>query len=53
MMVPWAMLALLVPVAIGAWAFEVAAKHRSPVKSDVLWSVLCGTLAYMIVLLVS
>ncbi len=50
---PWAMLALLFPVAIGVWTFEIAGKHRSAVKADLLWSVLVGTFLYLAVLLVN
>ena len=48
---PWALLALLVPVSVGVWTFEVAGKHRSPIRSDLLWSVVGGTLLYLGVLL--
>jgi hypothetical protein len=45
---PWALLAVLVPVALGTWAYEVTSvDQRSPVKADLLWGVLAGTLCYV------
>jgi len=47
---PWALLALLVPVALGAWAFEMTAAGRgSRFHPDYLWGVLLGTLCYVVV----
>jgi hypothetical protein len=44
--IPWAMLALSVPLSIGVWAFEVTSQGRSEPKVDALWAVLLGTFVY-------
>ena len=44
---PWAMLALLFPVALGVWAYEVASHDKVDLKADLLWGVLIGTLCYV------
>jgi hypothetical protein len=50
---PWAILALLAPMAIGVWAFELATRDRPGTKTDALWGVLGASLAYVITLLVA
>lgn len=50
---PWAILALLAPMAIGVWAFEIATRDRPGTKTDALWGVLGASLAYVITLLVA
>ncbi|TFH21095.1 MAG: hypothetical protein E4H03_11160 [Myxococcales bacterium] len=44
---PWAILALLVPTALGVWAFELATRERAGFKADFLWGVLVASLAYV------
>jgi hypothetical protein len=48
---PWAMLCLLFPIALGVWAYEVTSQDVSQLKADFLWSVLVGTLCYAAVAL--
>ena len=45
--IPWALLALMVPMVVGVWTFEVASP-RPGLKTDVLWALLVGTLAYAV-----
>ncbi len=40
---PWSLAALLVPVAIGAWAFDVTSSAARPLKADLLWAVVIAT----------
>ncbi len=44
---PWAMLFILVPVALGIWAFEATSQGRPGLKVDGLWGLLVGTLCYV------
>ncbi len=45
---PWSMLFMMLPVALGAWAFQVTSEGRPGFKVDLLRGVLAGTLAYVI-----
>jgi len=45
--IPWAMLCLLFPIALGVWAYEVTSQDVSQLKADFLWSVLVGSLFYV------
>jgi len=49
---PWAILALLAPMALGVWTFELAMRERAGFKADFLWAVLVASLAYVAALLV-
>ncbi len=44
--IPYSMLFLCFPFALGVWAFEVTSA-RASAKSDALWAVLGGTLVYV------
>ena len=44
---PWAILALLAPMALGVWAFELASRERRGFHADFLWGVLVASLAYV------
>ncbi len=48
---PWALAALLVPLGIGAWAFEVTAGGRISLKIDALWALVAGSAAVAAILL--
>ena len=48
---PWALLALAVPLSIGVWAFEVGSEGKAGLKADVLWAVMVGTICMVALLL--
>lgn len=43
--IPLALLALMVPMVVGVWTFEVASP-RAGLKTDLLWALLVGTACY-------
>jgi hypothetical protein len=44
---PWAMMALLPVLGLGAWAYEVTGRARLDFKADVIWGVLLATTVYL------
>ena len=46
---PWAMLALLFPMALGVWTYEVTAEQVGEFKADLLRAVLAGTSVYVVI----
>jgi hypothetical protein len=44
---PFALLALLVPLALGVWTLTVSSGSQIRYKADFLWGVLFGTLCYV------
>ncbi len=44
--VPWAMLAVMFPIAIGLWAFEANNVGGRDFRLDTLWGVFVGTIVY-------
>ncbi|RMF22016.1 MAG: hypothetical protein D6760_08295 [Deltaproteobacteria bacterium] len=48
---PWALLALMVPVGIGVWTFEATSTGKPSFKTDGLWAVLVATVAAVVLLL--
>jgi len=51
--IPWAMLAVMFPVALGVWAFESDKRRRHGYPLDLLWAVLVGTVSYCLIALVA
>ena len=49
--IPYSMLFLCFPLGLGVWAFEKTSRGPSA-KSDALWSVLAGTLTYVVLSLI-
>ncbi len=45
--IPWAVMALMVPLVIGVWTFEFASP-RPGLKTDTLWALVLGTFVYSI-----
>ena len=50
---PWALLAILFPLALGAWTFCVTSTGKPTLKEDLIWAVLVGTLVYLGVFLLA
>lgn len=50
---PWAVLALLAPMALGVWTFELATRERPGPQADLLWGVLIASLGYVGALLLA
>jgi hypothetical protein len=50
---PWALLAILFPLALGAWAFSVTGTGKPTFKEDLMWAVLAGTLVYLALFLLA
>jgi len=49
--IPWAMLAVMVPVALGVWVFEGDKRRNLGFRLDLLWGLLIGTLSYCLLAL--
>lgn len=46
--VPYSMLCMLAPMALGLWAFEKTPDGYSGARLDALWAVVLGTLLYVV-----
>ena len=49
---PWALIALMVPLALGVWAFEATSEGRPSFKADGPWAILLATIAAVVMLIV-
>ncbi len=49
---PWALIALMAPLALGVWAFEATSVGRPSFKGDGLWAILLATIVTVVLLLV-
>lgn len=51
--IPWAMLALSLPLALGVWVFGTTSQGAKGLKLDALWALLLGTVLFSVAALIA